>query len=232
MATAEQFRMSLQQYIQRGFGQPHKATGMLARWQEDLDHLHRDNEELIEAQSVIMRNNRLSREGRQQDLAELGTETAIKKLAWLGERSARTLEARERLRSLCLDYADRPKGMDPTQAYFREREVRDSLRTHSQHDKEIAFLKAAESLDAESMRALQNGPGGAWIKGDVLVRAEQVYGAIRNPEAWSNLQGVEIYLTHLQGVIQHAARVLLTLGADPVVVKDVLGIQTEEAAHG
>lgn len=231
MATPEQLRMSLEQYAQRGFGKPKVAEGMLERWLSDVNRLQQDNDALIQQRAVIMRNSDLSNEGRQKALTKLANE-AVKKLSWVGEKRNRTIDAQARLRTLCLDYMTRPKGADAMMGYFREREIRDSLRTGSQQDREIAFLKAAERLDAETMRALLDRPGGSLVEGNIRSRGEEQYGARRNPEAWANLHDLDIYLDHLHGVIGHAAHVLLDMGADPAVVKETLAEESvKQVAH-
>ena len=95
----------------------------------------------------------------------------------------------------------------------------------------MTFLQAAQCLDGESMRALLDGPGGPWISGEVRSRGEELYASRRNAEAFETLRDLGVYEEHLQGVRDHAARVLLTMGADQARIKEFLGVLTEEPVH-
>jgi hypothetical protein len=159
-------------------------------------------------------------------------EAAAKELAWIGTKVAELLEAKARLRALIFDFMPRLKGNEVVQ-YWREREMRDSLRGRPQLERDMTFLQAAQRLDGESMRALLDGPGCPWISGEVRSRGEELYASRRNAEAFETLRDLGVYEEHLQGVRDHAARVLLTInhGTDPARIKEFLGVLTEEPVH-
>lgn len=235
MSTFEQALSAIQEHQRRGFGDlgNRRAPSMLEKWQQDLERAESNYQDFIEQEASIRRNTTLSNEGKQAAKAELA-KTAIKKLSWIGERVANTNAAGERLRATCLDYQTRPKGANEGVAEAREREVRDSLRTKSQSDRDMAFFRAAEQLDGETMRALMNGPGGPWIEGDILARAETVFAERRNPVAFRSWQELDVYREYLVGIANHAAQVLLTMtvGAERPAILKALGIEEKEApAH-
>lgn len=156
----------------------------------------------------------------------------------MGEKLTGAKEVKARQMKVCLDYMTRPKGNESAQE-DREREVRDSYRAKPQHDRDMAFFRAAERLDDETMRGLQGGPGGAWIGGESLSRAEQLYAERRNPELYSEWQAIEVFIEHIESLATFAAQVLLTLtmGTErPAILKalgllDVLTTTEEGPAH-
>ena len=186
---------------------------------------------------AIKSDGQLSRAGHAEKIRELAA-VAAQEFSWIGREIAQVHEVEGRLKSLALDYMIPPKTSNETVEYFRGKEIRDDLRGQPQHDRDMRFLRAAEALDAEVMRALQTGPGGPWIKGETLQRAEEMYGQRRNPEAWKNLQSLAVYLEHLTGLATHIGLALLGWRAEPAAIKKALGVavapeeRVKEAAHG
>jgi hypothetical protein len=214
----------------RRFGQPGRADSQLERWLEIVQRAEAQAQAWSQRESAIMRNVKLSNEGRKDAKATLADE-ARKESKWLGDKRAQIVEARSRLRELVLDTA-RPKGADPLISFLREQEIRSAYRGRPQVDRDVAFLGAAERLDAETMRALLDVPGtGAGVSDEARRRGEASYGQRKNPEAWGRIQELDVLLDHVASVAEQLGRVLLTMGADPVAVKAALGIQTEESAH-
>ena len=234
MSIFEQPLSAVREHQRRGFGERgnRKAPSMLERWQEDLQRAESNYQDFIQQEASIMRNSALSNEGKQAAKAELA-KTAIRKLSWIGEKVANTSAALGRLRATSIDFMNRPKGIEAVQD-AREREVRDSYRAKPHHDRDMAFFRAAERLDSETMRALQEAPGGPWITGDILARAETMFAERRNPVAFQNWQELDVYREYLQGIAAHAASTLLTLtlGAERAAIMTALGIEdTEAPAH-
>jgi hypothetical protein len=232
--TFDQVLASMISNRQRRFGQKgnREAPDRLERWAEIEDRARAQVEDHLKRELAIKTDSRLSAEGRAEKLHELA-QTGTEECSWLGRELAQIHEIEERLKSLCLDYMAMPKNSNESVEYFRGKEVRDDLRGQPQHDRDMRFLRAAESLDAEVMRALQSGPGGAWVKGEVVQRAEEMYGQRQDPSAWARLQSLKVYLQHVEALATHIGLALLALRADPSAIKKALGVAVapEEPAH-
>lgn len=226
MSTPDQLFSSIQAFQQREFGPKgnRRAPGLIGPWMELLQRAAGVVETLAKRESAIMRDTNLSREGRAKALADLG-KAAPSDFRFVGEKLTNAQEFKSRCMKACLDYMTRPKGNESVQE-DREREVRDSYRAMPQLDRDLAFLKAAEQVNAETMRGLQAGPGGPWISGEALSRAEQLYAERRNPELYAQWQAIEVLIEHIQGIATHAAQVLLTMtmGTERPAILKALGL--------
>lgn len=230
--TPDQFTAFLTEAKESGLGIQgnRKAPGMLAPYLDIVERVTAANERLTERRSAVMRDANLSREGRERALAALAP-VAIKEFSFVGEKLTNAKEAVVRCQTGCLDYRARPTGNEVVQE-GREREFRDSLRAKPQHDRDMAFYRAAERLDAEGMRGLMSGPGGPWISGEMLSRGETMYAERRNPQLHEQWQQIDVLIERLEGIARFAAQVLLTLGAERPATLKALGIEEkEEAAH-
>ena len=224
---------------QRGFGPTgnRQAPDRRERWAEIENRAQAQVEDILKRELAIKADGRLSREGRAEKLRELAA-VAAQEFSWIGREIAQVHEVEGRLKSLALDYLAVPKDADKQVQYWREKEARDEFRGRPQHDKNMRFLQAAEAKDHEVMRALQAGPGGPWIQGETLQRAEEMYGQRRDPEAWARLQSLRVYLDHMQGLAAHIGLALLAWRAEPAAIKKALGVavapeeRVKEAAHG
>ena len=227
MANLEQLHSSLQQFQQRGFGPRgnRTASGLLPKWSEILERFTFNAQDFIKAEAAIMRNSALSNEGKQAAKAELA-KSAIEKVSWVGGKLAGAQQARDRWKAVCLDYMAQPKG-DAMTLEHRAFEVRVRHRDKPQNEIDMVFLQAAERLDGEVMRALQAGPGGPMIAGEMLSRAEHIYAERRNPQLFQQWQEIEVLIEHIEGVANHGAQVLLTmtLGAERPAILKALGLQ-------
>lgn len=233
-----QVRSGIVSSRQRGLGLTgnRQAPDRLERWAEIEDRAQAQVEDILRRELAIKADGRLSREGHAEKLRELAA-GAVEEFGWIGREIAQVQEGAGRLKSLALDYMIQPKTGNETVEYFRSKEIRDDLRGQPQHDRDMRFLRAAESVDAEVMRALQTGPGGPWIKGEPLQRAEEMYGQRKDPEAWARLQSLRVYLDHVQGLAAHIGLALLAWRAEPAAIKKALGVAVapeepvKEAAH-
>lgn len=227
--SPDQQAVFLDEALRRGFGPKgnRRAPDMLAPFQELVEHARGVNETLTKQHSAIMRDTNLSREGRERALLALG-QAAPKNFRFLGEKLTNAQEARDRWKAACLDYMTRPKGNEQVQE-DREREVRDSYRAKPQQDRDMVFFRAAERLDGETMRGLQGGPGGPWISGEALSRAEQLYAERRNPELYRQWQEIDVLIEHIEGLATFALQVLLTLtmGTERPAILKALGLPEE-----
>lgn len=225
MTDFNQVRAGIISNQQRGFGPKgnRQAPDRLEKWAEIEDRAQAQVEDLLKRELAIKTDSRLSREGHAEKLRELAA-VAVQEFSWIGRELAQVQEAQDRLKSLCLDYLNPLKNSNETVEYFRGKEVRDDLRSQPQRDRDMRFLRAAESLDAEVMRALQTGPGGPWIQGETVERAEQMYGERRNPEAWANLRCLSVYRDHVTALASHVGLALLAWRAEPSAIKKALGV--------
>lgn len=237
MQSIELFKASLATYKQafdrrlvgvQGKEPAEKAARTKAAWVAIVERLDLNAADWAKREGEIMRNTRLSNEGKQTAKAELG-KAAISDVKWLGDKLIDAEAAAARYKALLFGYMTRPKG-DAGEQYARELEVRNGLRSASQVDKDAAFHRAAERLDGEFMRALQNGPGGPWISGEILSRAETAFAQRQNPEVYQQWRDVEVLIEHLRGIAEHGARVLLglTMGQERLAILKTLGLPDVE----
>lgn len=229
MVTPEQLVARSQEDQRRATSAPHHGESQLSRWVEIAVMVERQAQEWVKQEAAISRDTRLSDQGRREAMAA-HAQKAVPETKWLGDKRNQIIETIARLRALCLDFMERPKGADLTEAYFRERELRDGLRGRPQVERDGAFLRAAERLDRETMRALLDAPGAEpWVSEEARRRGETSYGQRKNAEVWARVQDLEVLLDHVSGLADHVGQVLLTMGGEPSAIKKALGIQTESA---
>lgn len=225
-----QLRVRTQSERTRPIASKLQDEGILGRWIEDISLTEGMTTKWGDQIAAVMRDSRFSNEGRRGEIKKIGAKALIDAKV-LPERMEPVLQAMTNLRSL-FDFRKRPKEATELLTYLREKEVRDSLWEHPQHERDVAFLKAAERGDIETMQALTlNVPGGAWVNKDVIARGEEAYGQRVAPESVATLEKLEVRRDRLQGLIDHVARTLLTMGAQPDEIKAALGIDPEEPAH-
>lgn len=224
MATTGELGMSLKEYRRNPFHNPTRAEGQVLRFVEIVTQTEGWNESVAKREFAIANNSNLSDVGKRDARSKLALE-ALQELRFLGDKLSQTIEAIDRLKRQSLDYGTRPKGADPLLSYLREREVRDYLCDATFQEREIAFLRAAERLDAETMRAMLDAPGQPWITADMRARGDEAYGERKNPEAWLMIQDLDVLREHVQGIANHAGHVLLTLGAGSAAIKDAIAAQ-------
>lgn len=175
----------------------------------------------------ILANKHLSDLGRQEEIRKV----AIKSAADLGpirRPIEATKEAMARLRVVTLDYMQPTDGQDRLEALLLSQEIRQEFRGCPQRDKDAAFLQAAERQDRTTMRAFQAAPAGPWITGEILQRAEQVYGERQNPNAWEQMRRLGRLYEHyilLGGMI---ASSLLAYDLAPDTIEQALGLTLPE----
>jgi hypothetical protein len=233
VTALEQALASIKTLQPRGFGPKgnRQALDRLDRWAEIEDRARSQVEDLSKQESAIRLDSRLSDAGKAEKGLELA-QTETTNFGWIGREITQTSEAQDRLRALSLDFLTGAKDADKLLEFLREQEVRQHFRNQPEHERQMAFLKAAERLDGETMRAFQTGPGGPWIAGETLQRAEQSYSERRNREAWKNLQSLGVYAEHLNALAMLIARALLSYGAEPRAIEKALSITLGSATEG
>jgi hypothetical protein len=142
--------------------------------------------------AAIRKNPKLSPVGIDAELQKLGTATTDD-VGYLGKEIYTTREALTRVRAVALDYLTVPHGVDKQLQYWREMEIRMDYRAKSEPERQAAFTAAATRGDAEFMRAFTNGPGLPLVSSELVARAEALYAETQHPEAWSTLQGLQVY---------------------------------------
>ena len=230
MNTPDQMKNYLNDRREQGFGKRGKGASQLARYLALIDRADAMNDTLIKKIAEIERRSILSRQGKDDAKRDVATEF-IKESGWLQRDSTETAEKRNWLLAQVLDYKIPDKTVDPLLAYFRQKEIRDSLRTHPQSDQVVTFLRAAERLDAETMRALLTGPGEPWITEDAQQRGEEAYGQRKDPERWGLIRDLALLADQIDGIKNFFAHCLLSLGASKDAVLAGLGISEEGPAH-
>lgn len=229
----EQFGMFVVSQSTLPFKDPDRAAAQAAAWVDIRNRALAWKEKFSEQPSAILRNRALSDLGRREAIAGVAN-AALQDPMILELQSKRTeiIEAKTRLTGLTLNYMTRPKDRNEQELFARERELRLGFRDRPQADRDVAFLMAAQRLDAETMRALIDAPGTEpWISGEARRRGDEVFGQRNNPAYWQKIHDLDVLLEHLEGLANFAVQVLLTMGADPAKIKETLGIQSEGEAH-
>ena len=174
--------------------------------------------DILAKRSGIEINSRLSHAGKSEARKELVIEIKKARTGWLDTLAplSRQIEAIEKERSLA---SSRP---DDLVGAFREKEVRDHLRTLDPLDVENLYKNAAKDGDDLLIDAIENAPiKFTFKKGPELV--EQIRTARlerRFPEQSEKLKDLNFGLTNLQSALGGFESNLRTLGleiaADPV----------------
>ncbi len=178
-------------------------------------------------ESAVLANKRLSDIGRQEEILKVAVE-ATADLGPIRRPIEATKEAMQRLRAVVLDYQDLPEGVDKIEALMLSQEVRQEFRGRPQHEKDAAFLQAADRQDRTTMRAFLTAPGGAWIDGEVRQRGDEAYGARRDPAAWAMLQRLERLYEFYVSLGRMIAIALLAYGLESSQVEKALGLTLSE----
>lgn len=178
---------------------------------------------------AVLRDPRYSDVGRQGEMKKIAAR-AVDEAKPLKTRMDTLLEAMTHARGL-FDFRKPEKSSDPHLSYWRAREIRDrdGLSSRPQRERDVAFLKAAEAANLEVMRALTvDVPGGPLVSDEALQRGTEIYGRKVAPEAVELLEKLEVRRDRLQGLMDHVAKALLTMGAGPDEIRTLLGVKMEE----
>jgi len=160
----------------------------------------------------------LTQQGQMQKLMKVGPH-AVPMFANVGIVLSQADQAQTRLRALAFGaLTARPKG-DATEAFGREREARDFLRTMSHSEKNSAFLKAVDTQDLEVVRAMLTAPGGAMVSDEIRARGEEAYAKRTNPAVLDKLKAVAVLREQLTVLATQVAQWLLHLGASPEAIQ-------------
>lgn len=200
-----------------------QAEAHRERWEGFLDMTIRLVQTVVANAAAIRKNPRLSPVGQDAELQKLATAT-IDDVGYLGKEISTTLEALTRVRAVALDFNVIPRDADKTFQFWREWEIRQDYRNRPEAERQAAFLAAATRGDAEFMRAFISGPGLPLVSGELVARAEALYAEKKHPEAWSTLQGLQVYHDRLGELAGHVGQALLTWKADPSAIEKNLGI--------
>lgn len=178
-------------------------------------------------ESDILADGHLSDLGRQDKLRRVAAEAAGD-LGPLRRPIVAAKELQGRHKNVVLDYQQLPEGQDRLEALLLAQEVRAEFRTLRQDQRDAGFIAAAQRGDRVTMRAMMSAPAGAWISGETLQRAEQLYASKRDPEVWEQLQRLQGLLDHLTSLARMIALALLAYHLEPAQIETALGLTFEE----
>jgi hypothetical protein len=203
--------------------QPH-ARGYDADGEERSQAVFKSIDERVRKvaskEDAILKDRSRSQEGQQQLLAALGNESAPD---FAGpSRVIRDIdEADARLVTLLFAaIRKRPAGLDPSEAYGREKEIRQAV---GKSEATVTFLHALEGGDLETARALLDVPGASWLADDIIQRGQNEYARRTNPAAFEKHQAIAVLREHLVSLREMIRQWLIGgLGADPAVVEKAL----------
>lgn len=165
------------------------------------------------------KDNSLSHDGQQKAIAVIGTK-AVPTFDWLARmRDAAVNEYDQKTHHMIDPLTAVPKGRDAVVDFLGLQEIRNAI---GKTEAGLRFLKACETDDLESARALLSAPGAPWVPADLRHRGEVAFAQRAQPGLYAQRASVEVLrdeLTMLVGVI---ASWLLSLGADKAVVHATL----------
>src|SRR5262249_14211925 len=109
---------------------------------------------------AVYTNPRLTDEGKLADLLKIGP-AEVDNFAHLGVVQDQANEAIARLDAiLYAALTEQPKGRDPVVGQLRDQEIRSSI---GKKDAAANYLRAIDTDDLETVRALANAPGPSWL---------------------------------------------------------------------
>ena len=176
----------------------------------------------------IFTNRSLSSAGQQTAIGNLATEF-IPEFAFL-ERVVAGLD--KELANTTL-FTVKPVITDPVLRHLRNSELREGLYGLSSNQRDAKFFQAAEQGQDEVLDAMLDAPGGMLVGPDTKRRALDARAARRHPEAFAQWKQDTLYRELVNGLRDHCALCLVSMGADPKKVEQVLGAasnQVESAA--
>lgn len=175
----------------------------------------------------ILANGRLSDVGKREETLQVAT-AAAGDLGPIRRPIEVTKEAMARFKTIALDYMQLPAGQDRLEALLLSQEIRQEFRGRPQHEKDAVFLQAAERQDRTTMRSFQTAPAGPWITGEMLQRAEQVYGERQNPGAWEQMWRLGRLYEYYVSLGRMVALALLAYGLAPDTIEKAVGLTLPE----
>ena len=176
----------------------------------------------------IFTNRSLSSAGQQTAIGNLATEF-IPEFAFL-ERVVAGLD--KELANTTL-FTVKPVITDPVLRHLRNSELREGLYGLSSNQRDAKFFQAAEQVQDEVLDAMLDAPGGMLVGPDTKRRALDARAERLHPEAFAQWKQDTLYRELVNGLRDHCALCLVSMGADPKKVEQVLGAasnQVESAA--
>ncbi len=158
----------------------------------------------------ILKDRGASDEGKRTRLATLGN-AQLSNFEFVQRLIEKAQEAKSALLTRMLDpITAKPKG-DATVIFLREQELRRSI---PKEDANTFYLRALETDDLETVRAISDAPGPSWVSPDIRRRGEDAYMKRTNLKAYARLQAVGQLLDHLNALAESTRKWLEGLGAD------------------
>ncbi|NOS83156.1 MAG: hypothetical protein HOP32_16400 [Nitrospira sp.] len=167
-------------------------------------------------------NTKLSDAGKQEQLKQ-HSEKSLPELEFVGRKvnDARALYAR--LTALTLDPITAiPKGVNDVVDAQRAQWIWQSV---GESDAPATWLKALETDDLETARALLSVPGRPWIPADIRARGEEEFARRTNPTVFEQRRSVEYLRDQLLALAELLRQWLVGLGANPETVAKTLGLK-------
>jgi hypothetical protein len=218
-------RASIESYINSALTQPVKPwvdTSVLNQYHSSLVRTG----ELLQAMGLEEK--KIVGDASMTDVGKLPkfkalAEQSVPKFAPLGRVIGEADATMARLTALMTDpITARPKDMDTSEAYSREREIRREIGRGAAN---VEFLKALEGDHLETARALLNAPGRAWVSDDIRLRGEEGFAERTSPKEYEKRRSVEFLRDHLRALADMVRQWLVGLGADKDLVAKTLNLE-------
>jgi len=198
-------------------------TDSVNTWNDALARHHALVKGVQAEEDRILKDRNASDEGKRIKLAALA-QTSVEAFAWLGKMRQQADAAKDRLEKLSFGaLTQKPTGNEVV-TYHREKEVRDSVGNGDAGHLAGVFLKALETDNLETARAILDWPGGSPISADLLARGKADYAKRTNPGVWARLQSVEVLKDHLATLANATSQWLTSFGVDPKNVTKAMAL--------
>ncbi len=175
----------------------------------------------------LFNNPRLTDEGKLAEALKIGP-SVVGQFQNIANARGQADQAKARLEQFVFGpLTDAPKGNELVQA-LRDQEIRSSI---GKKEAMASFLRAVDTGDLETVRALLLAPGPAWLTDEIIRRGKESFALRTNPEAWERIQYVEVLRDTLRVLAEAIAKWLLALGASPSEVEKATGVSVPQTAQ-
>ncbi len=120
-------------------------------------------------------------------------------------------------------FSVKPVVTDPVLRQLRNAEVRDGLRGLDANDRNTQFLRAAEQDLNETLDSMLDSPTGPLVSADAKRRGLDERGKRLKPELYAQRRQDQLFLDSVTELRELCVSCLISMGADPVKVEQVLG---------
>ncbi|SRR6266545_6531564 len=161
----------------------------------------------------------LSDEGKAEQMA-VEADLHAERSGWLGNKVNEVREAVLDKQKINYGFMELPplSEVKELRRELRFGELRKALQGANQAERDVAYLKALERGDLETVHAILDAPGGSWVSEDIKQRGADEFAKQHTPAAFQKLRSVLYLLDQLEGLADQTRQMLIGLGANLEVV--------------